>query len=164
MHLLAVLPQAKEITIEILPGYKAGTKITFPSMGDQTRECLCANVPQRTPDGERCHSTASGGKGAFGTPPQRAAAKTAAPQRKAGFLALNQPCLPAGLLPADIAFVVVEKPHDTFKRQGDDLKVARIAPSPSYFGEIVRKGGPTRHITGSRHTLHSHITARSHTL
>lgn len=54
----------KVLTISIKPGWKSGTKITFPKEGDQ--------VP--------------------------------------------------GRVPADIAFVIKDKPHSKFKREGSDIR------------------------------------------
>jgi DnaJ-class molecular chaperone len=58
-----VRPEEKLLEINIKPGWKAGTKITFESEGDQA----------------------------------------------------------PGVIPADMTFVVAEKPHDRFKRSGNDL-------------------------------------------
>ena len=57
-------PQEKVVSIDVRPGWKAGTKITFGKDGDQS----------------------------------------------------------IGRIPADIVFVVKEKPHEYFKREGNDLK------------------------------------------
>ena len=60
----SVRPEDKVLTIEIKPGWKAGTKVTFPKEGDQTPN----NIP------------------------------------------------------ADIVFVIKDKPHPVFVRDGSDLK------------------------------------------
>ena len=57
-------PEDKVLTIDIKPGWKAGTKITFPREGDQRPNAI----------------------------------------------------------PADIIFVIKDKPHSTFVRDGSDLK------------------------------------------
>ena len=63
-------PEDKVLTVEIKPGWKAGTKITFPKEGDQKPN----NIP------------------------------------------------------ADIVFVIKDKPHDTFQRDGSDVRYrARIS-------------------------------------
>ena len=58
-----VVDEEKVLTIHVQPGWKKGTKITFPQEGDEA----------------------------------------------------------AGQLPADLVFVVAEKPHDTFVREGNNL-------------------------------------------
>lgn len=62
-HCRNPIPAEEVLTIEVKPGWKKGTKITFPEKGN------------------------------------------------------HQP----NMIPADLVFIVDERPHDTFKRDGDDL-------------------------------------------
>jgi len=72
--------EEKILTIVVKPGWKAGTKITFPKEGDQ---------------------------------------------------------LP-GKIPADIVFIIRDKPHDVFKREGSDIKyTARITLKQALCGCTV---------------------------
>lgn len=60
-----LVPESEILTVDVKPGWKKGTKITFPEKGNEQQ----------------------------------------------------------GQLPADLVFVIDEKPHDTFKRDGNDLVV-----------------------------------------
>lgn len=71
------------LTIEVKPGWKKGTKITFPDKGNEQ----------------------------------------------------------LGQLPADLVFVIDEKPHDTYKRDGNDL----IVNQKVSLAEAL--GGTTLHLT-----------------
>lgn len=75
-----VRPEEKVLTVEIKPGWKAGTKITFPKEGDQT--------PNK--------------------------------------------------IPADIVFIVKDKPHPVFTRDGSDIKYkAKIGLREALVGGCV---------------------------
>ena len=79
----------KVVTIDVKPGWKAGTKVTFPEEGDER----------------------------------------------------------AGIVPADICFVLEEAPHAVFKREGDDLvHVAPITLKEALCGTVV----PIMHVDGDR--------------
>lgn len=82
--------EEKILSIDVKPGWKAGTRITFPKEGDQGRNKI----------------------------------------------------------PADIVFVLKDKPHPVFKREGSDLKfVARVTLRQALCGctvEIPSLVGPTR--------------------
>lgn len=82
--------EEKILTVDVKPGWKAGTKITFPREGDQGRN----------------------------------------------------------IIPADIVFILKDKPHSVFKREGSDLKYsARISLKKALCGcviEIPTLSGPKR--------------------
>lgn len=81
--------QDKLLTINVKPGWKAGTKITFPQEGDQGR----------------------------------------------------------GKIPADIVFIIRDKPHPTFKREGSDIRyTAKISLKQALCGTQIEI--PT--LSGSR--------------
>lgn len=65
MHTRQLVPETEILTIDIKPGWKKGTKITFPGKGNEQ----------------------------------------------------------ANQLPADLVFIIDEKPHDVYKREGNDLIV-----------------------------------------
>ncbi|MQL89495.1 hypothetical protein Taro_022087 [Colocasia esculenta] len=70
MNLKRLVPESEILTIDVKPGWKKGTKITFPDKGNEQ----------------------------------------------------------ANQLPADLVFVIDEKPHDVFKRDGNDLVVHHKVP------------------------------------
>lgn len=65
-----LVPETEILSIDVKPGWKKGTKITFPEKGNEL----------------------------------------------------------ANLLPADLVFVIDEKPHDVYKRDGNDLVVYQKIP------------------------------------
>jgi DnaJ family protein B protein 4 len=75
------------LTIEIKPGWKKGTKITFPEKGNEQR----------------------------------------------------------GLIPADLVFIIDEKPHSVFKRDGNDLvvtqKISLVEALTGYTAQIATLDG-----------------------
>ncbi|XAR50835.1 hypothetical protein NMG60_11005284 [Bertholletia excelsa] len=75
------------LTIEIKPGWKKGTKITFPEKGNEQR----------------------------------------------------------GVIPADLVFIIDEKPHSTFKREGNDLlvtqKVSLVEALTGYTAQVTTLDG-----------------------
>lgn len=90
------------ITIDIKPGWKKGTKITFPEKGNEQQ----------------------------------------------------------GVIPSDLVFVVDEKPHGVFKRDGDDLVITRgisvVEALTGYTAEITTLDGwnltvPINTIIGPAH-------------
>uniref|UniRef100_A0A7N0VET1 J domain-containing protein n=1 Tax=Kalanchoe fedtschenkoi TaxID=63787 RepID=A0A7N0VET1_KALFE len=77
------------LTIEIRPGWKKGTKITFPEKGNETR----------------------------------------------------------GVIPSDLVFIIDEKPHSVFKRDGNDLvvteKISLVEALTGYTAQITTLDGRT---------------------
>ncbi|KAL9688771.1 hypothetical protein QQ045_033195 [Rhodiola kirilowii] len=75
------------LTIEIRPGWKKGTKITFPEKGNETR----------------------------------------------------------GVIPSDLVFIIDEKPHNVFKRDGNDLvvteKISLVEALTGYTAQIITLDG-----------------------
>jgi len=88
----------KVLTITVKPGWKAGTKITFPREGDQT----------------------------------------------------------TGKIPADIVFIIRDKPHPVFKRDNCDIKfTAKVSLKDALCGTIIEV--PTLHGTKTQLNLSSRI-------
>jgi len=81
----SVRKEEKVLTINVKPGWKTGTKITFQREGDQVR--LKTKIYQEGPI-------------------------------KACFFSHQAP----NKIPADIVFIIRDKPHPHFKREGSDLK------------------------------------------
>lgn len=77
------------LTIEVKPGWKKGTKITFPEKGNEQR----------------------------------------------------------GLIPADLVFIIDEKPHSVFKREGNDLivtrKISLVEALTGYTSQLTTLDGRT---------------------
>ncbi|KAL2337747.1 hypothetical protein Fmac_012193 [Flemingia macrophylla] len=85
------------LTIEIKPGWKKGTKITFPEKGNEQR----------------------------------------------------------GVIPADLVFIIDEKPHGVFKRDGNDLvvtqKISLVEALTGYTGQVTTLDG--RNLTVSTSSI-----------
>ncbi|MCL7032088.1 hypothetical protein MKW94_005820 [Papaver nudicaule] len=83
------------LTIEIKPGWKKGTKITFPEKGNEQR----------------------------------------------------------GLIPADLVFIIDEKPHSVFKREGNDLiavrKISLVEALTGYTSQLTTLDGRTLPISAN---------------
>ncbi|XP_055628774.1 dnaJ protein homolog 1-like [Toxorhynchites rutilus septentrionalis] len=98
--------EEKILNINVKPGWKAGTKITFPKEGDQT----------------------------------------------------------PGKIPADISFIIRDKPHPHFKREGSDIKyTAKISLRQALCGTVVNVPtltGDTLNINASREILKPNTVKR----